>query len=196
MELQTRQAATMSDEQIVELYWQRDEQAIKETDIKYKKFLLSVAINIVHDMCDSEECLNDTYIGAWNAIPPARPVALQAFLGAIMRRTAIDRFRTNNRQKRVASEFTLSLSELEDFIADDSDMNAEIEAKELGKIISNYVRSLPDRQMYIFVGRYYFAEPIVKICEELGCSISTAKREIKSIKIGLKEKLESEGFIV
>ena len=90
MELQTRQAAKMSDEQIVELYWQRDEQAIKETDIKYKSFLLSVAINIVHDMCDSEECLNDTYIGAWNAIPPARPVALQAFLGAIMRRTAID----------------------------------------------------------------------------------------------------------
>ena len=154
MELQTRQSATMSDEQIVELYWQRDEQAIKETDIKYKSFLLTVAINIVHDMCDSEECLNDTYIGAWNAIPPARPVALQAFLGAIMRRTAIDRFRANNRQKRIASEFTLSLSELEDFIADDSDMNAEIEAKELGKIISNYVRSLPDRQMYFFVGRY------------------------------------------
>ena len=196
MELQTRQATTMSDEQIVELYWQRDEQAIKETDIKYKSFLLSVAINIVHDMCDSEECLNDTYIGAWNAIPPARPVALQAFLGAIMRRTAIDRFRANNCQKRVASEFTVSLSELEDFIADDSDMNAEIEAKELGKIISNYVRSLSDRQMYIFVGRYYFAEPIAKICEELGCSISTAKREIKAIKNGLKEKLESEGFIV
>ena len=196
MELQTRQATTMSDEQIVELYWQRDEQAIKETDIKYKSFLLSVAINIVHDMCDSEECLNDTYFGAWNAIPPARPVALQAFLGAIMRRTAIDRFRANNCQKRVASEFTVSLSELEDFIADDSDMNAEIEAKELGKIISNYVRSLSDRQMYIFVGRYYFAEPIAKICEELGCSISTAKREIKAIKNGLKEKLESEGFIV
>ena len=140
--------------------------------------------------------VNDTYIGAWNAIPPARPVALQAFLGAIMRRTAIDRFRANNRQKRVASEFTISLSELEDFIADDSDMNAEIEAKELGKIISNYVRSLSDRQMYIFVGRYYFAEPIAKICEELGCSSSTAKREIKAIKNGLKEKLESEGFIV
>jgi len=67
MELQPKETATMSDEQIVELYWQRDEQAIKETNIKYKKFLLSVAMNIVHDMCDSEECLNDTYIGAWNA---------------------------------------------------------------------------------------------------------------------------------
>ena len=194
MELQTKTNSAMSDEQIVELYWWRDEQAIKETDIKYKTFLLSVAINIVHDMCDSEECLNDTYIGAWNAIPPAKPVMLQAFLGAIMRRTAIDRFRANNRQKRVTSEFMLSLSELEDFIADDSDMNAEIEAKELGKIISNYVRSLPNRQMYIFVSRYYIADPISTISEELGCSVSTVKREIKAIKNGLKKQLESEGY--
>ena len=196
MDIQTSQAAKMSDEQIVELYWQRDERAIKETDVKYKNFLLSVAMNIVYDMCKSEECLNDTYIGAWNAIPPARPVALQAFLGAIMRRTAIDCFRENHRQKRVASEFAVSLSELEDFIADDCDISSEIETKELGKIISHYVRSLPDRQMYIFVSRYYFAEPFAKICEELGCSISTAKREIKAIKNGLKEKLESEGFII
>ena len=196
MELQTRQTVTMSDEQIVELYWQRDEQAIKETDIKYKSFLLSVAINIVHDMCDSEECLNDTYIGTWNAIPPARPVALQAFLGSIMRRAAIDRFRANKRQKRIASEFTVSLSELEDFIADDDDMTAEIETKELAKSISNFVRSLPDRQMFIFVSRYYIADPISTISKELGCSVSTVKREIEAIKIGLKKHLESEGYLL
>ena len=195
MELQPNRTSTMSDEQIVELYWQRDEQAIKETDIKYKSFLLSVAINIVHDMCDSEECLNDTYIGAWNAIPPARPVALQAFLGSIMRRTAIDRFRANKRQKRIASEFTVSLSEIEDFIADDGDMTAEIETKELAKSISNFVRSLPDRQMFIFVSRYYIADPISTISKELGCSVSTVKREIEAIKIGLKKHLESEGYL-
>ena len=195
MELQTKANSVMSDEKIVDLYWQRDEQAIKETDIKYKKFLLSVAMNIVHDVCDSEECLNDTYIGTWNAIPPARPVALQAFLGSIMRRTAIDRFRANKRQKRIASEFTVSLSELEDFIADCGDMNAEIEEKELAKSISNYVRSLPDRQMYIFVSRFYIADPLSKIGKELGCSISTVKREIAQIKRGLKKKLEREGYI-
>ena len=100
MELQTKQAATMGDEQIVALYWQRDEQAIRETDIKYKKFLLSVAYNILYDICDSEECLNDTYIGAWNSIPPARPVLLQAFLATIMRRTAIDCYKAKKRQKR------------------------------------------------------------------------------------------------
>ena len=196
MELQIKANSVMSDEKIIELYWQRDEQAIKETDIKYKKFLLSVAMNIVHDMCDSEECLNDTYIGTWNAIPPARPVALQAFLGSIMRRTAIDRFRANKRQKRIVSEFTVSLSELEDFIADDGDMNAEIETKELAKTISNYVRSLPDRQMYIFVSRYYIADPLSTISEELGCSISTVKREINSIKNGLEKQLEREGYLL
>ena len=196
MELQIKDHSLMSDERIVELYWQRDEQAIKETDIKYKNFLLSVAMNIVHDMCDSEECLNDTYIGTWNAIPPARPVALQAFLGSIMRRTAIDRFRANKRQKRIASEFTVSLSEIEDFIADDGDMTAEIETKELAKSISNFVRSLPDRQMFNFVSRYYIADPIPTISKELGCSVSTVKREIETIKIGLKKHLESEGYLL
>ena len=196
MELQTKANSVMSDEQIVELYWQRDEQAIKETDFKYKKFLLSVAMNIVHDMCDSEECLNDTYIGAWNSIPPARPVLLQSFLATIIRRTAINRYNANKRQKRIASEFTVSLSDIEDFIADEGDMQAEFEAKELAKTISNYVRSLPDRQMYIFVSRFYIADPLATISKELGCSVSTVKREIEAIKIGLKKQLESEGYIV
>ena len=196
MELQTKVNSVMSDEKIVDLYWQRDEQAIKETDIKYKKFLLSVAMNIVHDMCDSEECLNDTYIGAWNAIPPARPILLQSFLSTIMRRTAINRFNANKRQKRIVSEFSISLSELEDFIADEGGMNAEIEAQELAKSISNYVRTLPDRQLYIFVSRYYIADPIATISDELGCSVSTVKREIEAIKTGLKKHLESEGYIL
>jgi len=113
-----------------------------------------------------------------------------------MRRTAIDRYRTNKRQKRIASEFTVSLSELEDFIADDGDMTAEIETKELAKSISNFVRSLPDRQMFIFVSRYYIADPISTISKELDCSIATVKREINVIKNGLKKQLESEGYLL
>ncbi len=196
MELQTKANSFMSDEKIIDLYWQRNEQAIKETDNKYRKFLLAVAMNIVHDMCDSEECLNDTYIGAWNSIPPTRPLLLQSFLATIMRRTAINRFNANNRQKRIASEFTVSLSELEDFIADDDDMNVEIETRELAKSISNFVRSLPDRQMYIFVSRYYISDSIATISNELGCSTSTVKREITSIKNKFKKHLESEGYML
>ena len=193
MELQTKQAATMSDEKIVELYWQRNEQAIKETDVKYKNFLLSIAYNIVHDVCDSEECLNDTYIGAWNSIPPARPVLLQAFLASIMRHTAIDCYKSKKRQKRIASELTVSLSEVEDFISDD-DMYSQTDAKELGRVINDFVRSLSERRMYIFMSRYYIARPIKEIAKLLGCSESTVNKEIAAIKRDLKEKLKKEGY--
>ncbi len=196
MELQTKVTAAMSDEQIVELYWQRDAQAIKATDIKYKRFLLSVAYNIVHDTCDSEECLNDTYIGAWRSIPPARPALLQAFLATIMRRTAIDCYKARKRQKRIASELTVSLSEVEDFIADDDDMCSEINAQELGLVISDFVRSLSDRRMYIFMSRYYFARPIKEIAKLLECSESTVNKEIAAIKCDLKGKLKKEGYSV
>ncbi len=188
------QSKPMSDADIIELYWQRDEQAIKETDIKYKSFLLSVAQNIVHDVRDSEECLNDTYVGAWNAMPPARPTVLQAFLATIMRRVAINRYKANRRHKRVASELTVSLSDLGDMLADEDDVSAEMQAKELAAAISRYVRALPDRQTVIFVGRFYMADPLMKIAQEVGCSLATVKREIATIKSGLKKHLESEGY--
>ena len=196
MERQHKAEVTMSDEQIVDLYWQRDEQAIKETDIKYKKFLISVAYNIVNDMRDSEECLNDTYIGAWNSIPPARPVLLQAFLATIMRRTAIDCYKARKRQKRIASELTVSLSEVEGFISFDDDMDSAADAKALGRVISDFARSLSDRRMYIFMSRYYFARPIKEIARLLECSESTVNKEIASLKRDLKEKLEKEGYSV
>ena len=187
--------ATMSDSQIIELYWQRDEQAIKQTDAKYKHFLLSIAYNIVFNTCDCEECLNDTYIGAWNAIPPARPISLPAFLATIMRRTAIDCYKARMRQKRIVSELTVSLSEVEDIISDD-DVNSEIDAKELGRVISNYVRSLSERKKYIFMSRYYIARPIKEIAKLLNCSESTIHKEIAVMKRDLKETLAREGYCV
>ena len=183
----------LRDGEIIDLYWSRDERAIQETDTKYGAFLLSVAHNILRDTQDCEECLNDTYLGAWNAIPPARPTALQAFLATIMRRTAIDCYKTRKRQKRVDSELTVSLSEVEEFLSD-SDAESEETARELGRIISEYVRSLSDRRMYVFMSRYYTARPIAEIAERLGCSESTVHKEISAIKQGLKEKLEKEGY--
>lgn len=196
MELQAKVNAVMSDETIIELYWQRDENAIKQTDIKYKKFLLAIAYNIVYDALDSEECLNDTYVGAWNSIPPARPALLQAFLTAIMRRTAIDRYKARKRQKRIASELTVSLSELEDIISDGDDTYSEADARELGRLINAFVRSLSDRRMYIFMSRYYIARPIKEIAKLLECSESTVNKEIAMIKRDLKEKLEREGYFI
>ncbi len=187
---------TMSDEKIIELYFARDERAIKETDIKYKKILLSIARNIVRDPRDCEECLNDTYIGTWNSIPPARPKFLLSFLSTIMRRTAINRFNGGKAQKRIVSEFTVSLSELDDIISQENDMEKEFEKKELASAISNYLRTLPKREMYIFVSRYYIADSLPQISKELGCSISTLKRDLVKIKNGLKKHLEKEGYIL
>ena len=192
MELQSRPRTILSDEEIIALYWDRDEQAISRTDEKYKKFLLSVAFNIVFDDQDCEECLNDTYIDAWNSMPPSKPALLQAFLATIMRRTAIDRYKSRKRQKRIASELTVSLSELEDIIADESDSSAETD--ELARLLSDFVRLLPDRRMYIFMSRYYFARPIGEIAGLLCCSESTVNKEIAAIKRELKEKLMKEGY--
>jgi RNA polymerase sigma-70 factor (ECF subfamily) len=192
MELQSRPRTILSDEEIIALYWDRDEQAISRTDEKYKKFLLSVAFNIVFDDQDCEECLNDTYIDAWNSMPPSKPALLQAFLATIMRRTAIDRYKSRKRQKRIASELTVSLSELEEIIADESDNSAETD--ELARLLSDFVRSLPDRRMYIFMSRYYFARPIGEIASLLCCSESTVNKEIAAIKRELKEKLMKEGY--
>ena len=158
--------------------------------------MISIATNILHDKCDSEECLNDAYMCAWNAIPPARPVFLQPFLATIMRRTAINRLNANKTQKRIVSEFTVSLSELEDLVTSANDARSEAADDELAKVISDFLRSLPERQMYIFVSRFYMAESLPKISKELGCSISTVKREIVEIKEELKKKLEREGYVL
>ena len=134
MELQSKQTAKvpMDDEKIVELYWERNEKAIEETDFKYKKYLFSIAYNVVHDRLDCEECLNDTYLGVWNAIPPTKPSVLKAFLTTITRRIAIKRYHSNLKQNVIPSEMTVSLSELEDFVAGNGDVDSEFDAERLG----------------------------------------------------------------
>ena len=157
----------MADDKIVALYWERDEKAIEETDFKYKKYLFSIAYNMVHDRLACEDCLNDTYLGAWNAIPPSRPNVLKAFLTTITRRIAIKRYHSNLRQRVIPSELTVSLSEIEDFVADDGDVDSEFDAERLGRIISDFVRSLPERKQFIFISRYYLADPIDTIASDL-----------------------------
>ena len=198
MELQSKMAARvpMEDNSIVALYWERNEMAIEETDFKYKSYLYTVAYNVLHDSSDCEECLNDTYLGAWNAIPPSRPNVLKAFLTTIMRRLAIKRYHRRSRQRAIPSELTASLSELEDFIADDGDVGAQFDAERLGHVISDFVRSLPERRQYIFMSRYYVADSIDAIALALRVSRSTVNKELAAIRRTLKEKLESEGYSV
>ena len=104
----------LSDEEIIELYWKRNEDAIQQTDVKYGKYLFTIAYNIVHDRLDSEECLNDTYLGTWNKIPPERPLVFNVFLSRIMRNVAINRYKKNNAAKRVPQGLIVPLEELGD----------------------------------------------------------------------------------
>ena len=192
MKFQTKDTKKLSDEEIIQLYLDRNENAIKETDIKYRDYLISIANNIVHDLRDSEECLNDTYLKTWNSIPPTIPASLVAFLVTIIRRTAVNCYKKNNRQKRVSSELTISLSDVEDFI---SDSHYERNEEDLGKIFSEFVSSLSKRKMYIFMSRYYLSRSIKDIAELLDCSESTINKEINAIKKELKEILEKEGYL-
>ena len=187
--------SVMNDGDIIELYFLRDERAISETDAKYGKYLFSVAYNIVHDRLDCEECLNDTYLDAWNAMPPERPAVLRAFLATIMRRRAIDRYKSERRKRRIPSELTVSLSELEFTLSDDTPQS-ELEAEALSRTISDFVRSLPERRAYIFMSRYYAARPIRDIARRLSVSESTVNKELALIRQDLRKKLESEGYFI
>lgn len=191
----SRMRAPTTDDKIIELFWNRDERAIAETDLKYRNYLFTIAYNILYSHEDCEECLDDTYMDTWEAIPPERPLNLKAFLTTILRRNAINRYNANRRQKRVPSNLTYSLEELDNLISDDS-MVKEFDEEHLGALISSYLRSLTKRQRYIFMSRYYAAEPIEKIANDLSISKSMVNKEIASIKEGLKSALEKEGFKV
>ena len=186
----------LEDDEIIELYWQRNEAAIAETDLKYRKYLFIIAYNILNEKLDCEECLNDTYLGAWNAIPPTRPNVLKAFLTTIIRRTAMKRYQHKNRQRAVPSEMTVSLSELEAFVSGDGDVGADFDAERLGKIISDFVRSLGKRRQFIFMSRYYAADSIDVIARDLKLSRSMINKELAVIRSDLAKTLEKEGYSI
>ena len=185
----------LSDEEVVALYFSRDERAILETDRKYRDFLISVAYRIINDQLDCEECLNDTYLSIWNSVPPTKPSPLKSFAAAIMRRKALDRFRQKNSQKRIPPALIGSLSDFEYFLSEES-IDDEINKADLARIISEFVRSLPDRRRYVFVTRYHMGQTVAEISQTLGCSKSMINKEIAEIKSGLIEILTEEGFIV
>lgn len=196
MSKRTERQTIIEDEQIIELYWQRNENAIQETDKKYGQFLFRIAYNILHDRLDCEECQNDTYLDVWKAIPPTRPTVFPAFITKIMRRIALDRYKEKTAKRRIPSEYTVSMEDIKDTLHSNETVDSEYAAEELGKIISDYVRSLTDRQRYIFIDRFYLAEPVETIASDLAISVPTVYREIDKIKQGLKTYLESNEVYV
>lgn len=188
--------AIISDSEIIELYWSRNERAIKETDNKYGRYLFTVAYNIVHNNQDCEECVNDTYLGAWNSIPPARPNVLKAFLTVIIRRISVNKYNSKSKKRAVPTEMTVSIDELDGFLSDGSDVYKALDSEKLGRALNRFVGSLSERRRYIFISRYYFAESIESISKEIGKSKSTVNKELASIRNELLSALEREGYTV
>lgn len=184
----------IADEQLIELFWERDEKAIQATDTKYGKFLFRIANNILHDRQDCEECQNDTYLGIWNSIPPTIPRVFPAFIAKLIRNIAIDKYKKKTRKMRIPSEMTVALDELRDTVC--AIDFPEIQSSELGRLINEYVNSLPERQKYIFIGRFYMGDKLSIIADKLNLNVSTVSRETEKIKQGLRDHLERSGIYV
>ena len=186
----------LPDEEIISLYWNRNESAIDATDVKYGKYLYTIAYNILNDNMDSEECLNDTYLGTWNAIPPQRPTLFQAFLSKIMRNTALGRVRKATSAKRIPSELILSLEELDECIQLEPGEDEKYYVNRLSELFNSYLETLSDRQLFVFICRYYYSDSVARIADMLKLSKNTICRDLAAIRSGLREYLEREGYSI
>ena len=192
----SKQQAFLSDEQIIDLYFAREERAIAETDKKYCQYLHTVAYNILANEQDVEECLQDTYLRTWNAIPPERPSIFHAFLAKITRNLSLNRLKTARRQKRVPSEASVSLEELGECVSSEQSLAHELQSAVIARAINRYLDSVSDRRMYVFVSRYFYSLTIPQIAKRLSCSTSVVNRELAEIRRELRLTLEKEGIEV
>lgn len=185
----------MEDSRIVELYWQKNADAIKETDRKYGPYCFTIADNILHNKEDSEECVNDTWLNAWNAMPPQKPTKLQLFLAKITRNLAFNLFNSRSAQKRGGGEINLVLDELAECLAGESDVESEYEEKALGECVRLFVRSLPQRDGNVFVRRYFFTESVAEIAKRYDLTTNNVMVILSRTRKKLKGHLIKEGFI-
>ena len=184
----------MEDERIVALYWERSEDAIRQTQSKYDNYCMGIAGRILSNHEDARECVNDTYLAAWDAIPPQRPAVLSTFLGKLTRRISIDRWRALTADKRGGSAVTVALEELEMCIPGGTDPVKEVEAKELARAISGFLRTLPYIQRKVFLMRYFEMADLTQIQEEFQISNSKAKSMLHRTRKKLKTYLQEEGY--
>lgn len=184
----------MEDREIIELYFRKEEAAIRETDSKYGAYCFAVADNILHNREDAEECVIDTWLHTWNAIPPRKPDNLRMFLAKITRNLSFNRFQSRNAAKRGGGEIVLVLDELAECIACESDIVREYEARELGQCIRRFVRSLPEREGNLFVRRYFFTETMEEIARKYGLTRNYVGVILSRTRKKLKNHLIKEGF--
>lgn len=186
----------MNDNEIVALYLARDEQALVRTDEKYGGYCYQLANRILNCRQDAEETVSDTYLKAWQSIPPHRPTALRLFLAKIARNLAFDRWRGQNAQKRGGGQMVLVLEELEECIGTAQDVGAELEAKELTRAIARFLDTQPEREQSVFLRRYFFVEDTGAIALRYGMKPAAVLKSLSRTRQKLKSYLIQEGYTV
>ncbi len=185
----------MDDEAIVDLYWARDQQAIDATDQKYGPYLHKIADNVLASDEDASECVNDTYLAAWNAIPPTRPTFLQAFLGKITRHISLDRLRKRTAQRRGGGEAELALDELAEWIPSGRDVFDDVAAKELTQTLNHFLEALPEWDRDLFMKRYWYMDSIAAIAETMGTTQAAVKSALYRTRKKLAKHLKQGGWL-
>ncbi|MCR5267540.1 MAG: sigma-70 family RNA polymerase sigma factor [Lachnospiraceae bacterium] len=183
----------MQDHEIVALYWDRNENAIVQTNTKYGAYCRKIAMNIVASAEDSEECVNDTYLSAWNSMPEERPALLAPFLAAIIRNHALDLYRKSHSRKRGAGEVPLALDELIE-VAGNSSTEEAVDHAVLSSHINSFLAGLEETNRKIFVRRYFYVDALSDIAKAYGMSESGVKSQLFRLRQKLKEFLEKEGY--
>ena len=183
----------MEDQQIVDLYFARSESAITETDRKYGRYCHSIAYNILEDHEDAKEIVNDTYLKAWNTIPPNRPDPLKPYVGMISRHLSLDRYQEYHTQKR-GGQVPLVLEELAECIPDNDSREDIGESVALKDALAQFIHSLPDKTQMIFLRRYWYASSVAEIAEEYGMRENSVNVLLHRTRKKLKDHLQKEGF--
>ena len=184
----------MEDGEIVALYWARDSRAIRESEEKYGAYCASIARSILGSPEDAEECVSDTWLRAWNAMPPHRPSILSVFLGKITRNLSFDRYRAAHREKRGGARVDAALEELGECVSGRDDPERRREGRELIEELDRFLLALPEEQRYMFILRYWYADSVKEIAQRMGMSENRVSVTLHRVRLRLRARLMERGF--
>ncbi|MBR6987695.1 MAG: sigma-70 family RNA polymerase sigma factor [Clostridiales bacterium] len=184
----------MEDENIIRLYWDRDETAIEETSKKYGKYCFSIANNILCSREDSEECVNDTYVKVWDSIPPKRPSIFSAFIGKITRNISLNRYKLNNAEKRGGSNMYIVLDEIGEIVSGQPGPEEEAVMSDMTAAVNEFLAALPAEKRIMFVRRYWYADDVKSIALRMGTSENNISVSVRRIRNNLRDYLIERGF--
>ena len=183
----------MEDQKIIDLYTNREERAIYETDKKYGRLCTSISMGILNDMRDSEECVSDTWFALWNQIPPKKPNPFKAYICRIIKNLSLKCYEYHHAKKR-NSQYDLSLEELEECISKEQNIESQIELRELKWIIAKFIEDLPKEKRILFLRRYWFLQSVSEMARDYEVTSKNMSVKLLRIRKDLKEYLKEEGF--